>query len=421
MTSNPHVLIALLGKNPREARYVIQDDDTRKERRHLFCFMALEEYFRECGEPVNELIILGTPSSHWHILGKTFLGREDGDEALQTLEQKCSKNGITQTDLNTLQEQLNSNRRNDRPSVQLRCISYAGSTEEQRDLLHLLEHLTPENGRVTFDLTHSLRHLSMLGMLAATALRRLKNIRMEVYFGAFEMSCLEEWDGRSPVLRLSAFEDMSALQEALASFEQYGDYGVLASIFDRLDASDLAEKLRKASFAEHLGNFDEAARHIKAAQEALGRLSAQHPLAFLVEKLRERLTWPEQAGDLYARQRNRALFALKKNDFMRAALWGTEAFKTRLMIGMGQDPSDTAQRRGVRLNNNASFNAAGLANEHNLFKKLYALRNRLGHMHLAEQNQQDAIEQAVDQALEDPARCHSFLEECLQQLLPERP
>src|SRR5690606_18682271 len=104
-----------------------------------------------------------------------------------------------------------------------------------------------------------------------------------------------------------------------------------------------------------------------------------------------------------------ALSALQREDFLRASLYGFEAFITRLTKASA-NPGD--------LNNWEARNQAKSDYEWRKPKDSFAWYRRLRNTRnvLAHGNQ--AQEQSVQQALDSPQRLRQLLKECFDKLLP---
>jgi hypothetical protein len=114
------------------------------------------------------------------------------------------------------------------PGLQVAPIvtGYANDEDGQRKLIELISGHVSDGGRLTVDATHGLRHLSLLGVFSAMALRRLKNADIEgIYYGALDRSePSASGQYRTPVWRLDGLPIIADWLAALAAFDKDGDY-----------------------------------------------------------------------------------------------------------------------------------------------------------------------------------------------------
>lgn len=82
----------------------------------------------------------------------------------------------------------------------------------------------PEGERVIFDITHGLRSLPMLGFLALSYLRVVRNITIEkVYYGALELTPKGGEKPLTPVVDLTPLVNLLDWAQAAKRFQDTGD------------------------------------------------------------------------------------------------------------------------------------------------------------------------------------------------------
>lgn len=326
-----HTLVTFLGKGRdntqtgyRKATYRFPDGSQRET---PFFGLALAEYL----QPDN-IVILGTCGSQWGVLVENFAtGNEEEDARLRLMaaEEKAQVNQELLDELTPLL--CRAVGRNVIP----RLIPYGRDDGEQYAILGQIAAAVPK-GAVSFDLTHGFRHLGMVGFLSAFLLERIGRLEVRgLWYGALDMT----ENGLTPVIRLDGLSAVQRWIDALDHFDATGDYGV----FERLlvadgVAEDKARCLKEAAFHERTSNLSDARRKINTFLPVLDQ-----PLAgasgLFQDKLRQRLAWAKE-NDLAANQRKLAYQYLNRGDYLRAAIFGLEAFITRECEKRNYDPND---------------------------------------------------------------------------------
>jgi len=370
-------LVTFLGKaqaDPktgyRRARYRFPDGAVAET---PFFGLALR---RQIG--ARRLVVLGTAGSMWDILVEHVAAGSAGslEEARLELVEAAERQIVDSTHLERLRPLLEEGLG---CACELVLIPYGRSPQEQEMVLDELEEAVgPSEREVHFDLTHGLRHLAMLGLVAARLLEVLRRgLSVEaVWYGAFE---LRGEDDVVPVLRLDGLVRLQEWIEAWRRFDDDGDYAVFADLIE-LEGGDaeLAEGLRRAAYFESVLNLPDARRRLL---QVLERLERPLPGAgrLFTGRLRERLAWARQ-GDLYQHQRRLAALHLAKGDYLRAAVLINEAVLTRWMAERGEgDVHQQPDRESARKRMLEEMGEARRDAEHEDFRTLEALRNALAH------------------------------------------
>ncbi len=276
-----HILVALLGAHLSEATYVFQDSGEVVKAR--YCALALLEHLKTRSTLPHRLVVLGTPGSCWDTLIEVLHDhsgvRENVCPDIQTLAVKLETRGkkpdrpLQQKDLDAWESWVNEHAAPPGVRVEFRLVDYAVTPEAQRAFIQTIDTLVRGAGRISFDLTHSLRHLATLALLAALIIRKHRDIATSVYYGAFEIS--QQNEGLSPVIRLDGLLDMLDFLAALAAYDKDGDYAVFAPLLEEKGAKKQAAQLREASYKEYAGDFSGAVQIIQQLR--------QHPLPLAPE------------------------------------------------------------------------------------------------------------------------------------------
>ena len=399
-------LVSLLGRaraHPdtgyRTATYRFPGGD---ERTGPFFGLLLAEHL-----DAERLVILGTAGSMWDVLVEHLARHEpsrDEDERL-ALYEAAQAQAVTEEHLARLQPLVEAalGRR-----VDLLLIPYARDLDEQEDLLDRLAETVRGEREIHFDVTHGLRHLPMLALVAAHLLETLdRNLAVEeIWYGALDLT----EDGRTPVLRLQGLMRLLAWSEAWRRYEDDGDYGVLADLLEQEGvASDRVTALRRAAHFERILDLPDARR---ALQGFLPALEAPLPGAarLFARRLRERLDWVRH-GDLYAHQRKLAFMHLGKGDYLRAAILAVEAVLTRWMSERGEgDPNHYEDRQRARKALREELMDARRDDLWNDYRTLEYLRNALAHAAAPPSRR-------VAELLQNPERLNRELQRILSRLL----
>ena len=401
-------LVSLLGRaraHPdtgyRTATYRFPDGD---ERTGPFFGLLLAEHLG-----AERLVILGTAGSMWDVLvehlARTEPGRDE-DERL-ALYEAAQAQVVTEEHLARLQPLVEGalGRR-----VDLLLIPYARDLDEQEDLLDRLADTVRDDHTIHFDVTHGLRHLPMLSLVAAHLLETL-NDRLsveEIWYGALDLT----ENGLTPVLRLQGLMRLQAWIEAWRRYEDDGDYGVIADLLEQEGVDpDRVTALRRAAHFERILDLPDARRHLQHFLPVLER-PLPGPARLFARRLRERLDWVRR-GDLYAHQRKLAFMHLGKGDYLRAAILAVEAVLTRWMSQRGEgDPNQYEDRQRAREALRQELLDARRDDIWDDYRTLEHLRNALAHA-----SAPPAHNRRLRQLLQNPERLDRELQRLISRLL----
>lgn len=275
----------------------------------------------------DEIIVLGTKGSMWDNL---FMQIEDFvddyPEDILTLTEQAQQDNVSEELLDKL-----ANIAAKKLGISYRCelIPYAATENEQIQLIEQITELFNENDTATLDVTHGLRHLPLLIQQVAQLLPLIKKVSINgVYYGALDLT----QDNKTPVMRLDGLQLINHWDTA---FELYNETGNIAAFCPVLEKSGvnqaIIKHLRSAAFFEQTHRTKEAKREVQAFLGLTNKNQADLPAVFklFLSKLKIQLNWINNNS---WQQRNQlALQALKNGNYLRASLFGYEAFVRRLI------------------------------------------------------------------------------------------
>ena len=313
-------LISFLGKSAssaqtgyRTANYVFEPGF---EREVPFFGMALLDYLKP-----QKLILAGTAGSMWDVF---FDHQHTDDDGLLALMEAVPQQAVT-AEMLAIHEQ----RLTEKLGIPVQCllISYARDEAEQTAILTDLAGAIGKGERIVLDVTHGFRHLPMLALVAARYLQHVRGVQVqEVYYGAAEMT--DPSSKQTPVLRLGAMLHMLDWVEALAVYENSGNYGVFASLLqqDGMQA-DRANMLAQAAYFERNSNPVQAKQNLSGAHAHVRE--HQGPMGNLFrDTLTEHIGWFRQ-GSRADWELALADRYLARQDYLRTITYLCEAYISR--------------------------------------------------------------------------------------------
>jgi CRISPR-associated Csx2 family protein len=397
----------------REANYDLGEQKLRPE--GLFG-LALLGHMIETGRTPDTLAILGTPGSSWgRLMARVIPGATDTELAM--LDDKSRASQVADDDLSAwaprLTDAIRARFKARKLNVETTVTGYASDELGQRRLIEHIAGHVPQGGLLTVDATHGLRHLPLLAVFSAMALRRLKNVTVDgIYYGALDRS---EKNAAgvlaTPVWQLDGLPLIADWLAAMSAFDKDGDYGVFAPLLELAGVDKkLAGNLSDAAFAELIGNFDDAQSRLTNFRKSF----ESKPLSGVAELFRDellaRISWITDSN-IYARQRRLAFGALERGDAVRAATWGFEAFVSRL----ASNPLSEAHRKAAIKD---YFKATSTDVHIGKAEGLREMRNRVAHASYAAQPY-DAVCTDVARLMAKRETCLEALRDYLTTLLPE--
>lgn len=395
-----HTLVSFLGRTPRDSNgyrrmtYRLPDGSTEET---AFIGYGLRRWLK-----ADHLVVLGTTGSMWDHLFERDLVLQGHDDQRLALIEAVDDQVVTQQQLDQLAPLLTEALG---CRVTLCLIPEALVPQEQAELLQTLAAASADAARLSIDVTHGFRHLPMLALMATLYLR---SARPQLQIAGLWYGALRPGEKRSDVVDLSGLLHFADWLSALQRHDWLGDYGAIASLIEDREVGAL---LQQAAFKESIHQGQQARGLLRQARERLRQQPLQGPGALFQPLLEQRTGWVD-GQHLYQRQRAQALNALERNDFLRASLYGLEAFITRLT----KESADPGQLNNWAAREKAKedYEWRKPSDTYSWYKSLRNTRNVLAHGNQAQ-------EQAVQQALDSPDRLRQLLAECLNKLLPAEP
>ena len=334
-----HTLVTMLGRGRasgtigyRQTVYRLPNGSTDET---AFFGLALGRYL----DP-DVMVVFGTRGSQWSVLVEHLAADEGDQESRLRLMDAEIAEAVEQPLLDGLAATLSGAVG---CRVVPRLIPFGQSAGEQYDILAAVADAVPD-GEVSIDLTHGFRHLGMVGFLSAYMLERVRTLAVrDLWYGALDMTR----DGVTPVLRLDGLVRVRRWVEALDRFDATGDYGVFAPLLTEDGApADKTDSLKRAAFYERTSNVWDAARQIRTFLPLLEeRLAGASGL--FQRRLADRLEWASRA-DVQSKQRELAHEYLRRQDYLRATIFGLEACITRMCEEGGGDPVSREVREKMK-------------------------------------------------------------------------
>ena len=359
-------LITFLGRVPknekgyRKTRYAF-DDGSETDDISFIGWSLIERLKPE------HVVILGTSGSMWdHLLDSIAL--EISDELHLTLLEQVENKSVTQELLDQLQTGFAQKLGID---CHLAIIPYGKNMDEQIRIMEIMAHYVRENESVSLDVTHGFRHLPMLGLISAQYLQRLKDARINgIYYGMYDPDL-----GKGEVYNLQGLLQLNNWVFALSQFDKDGDYGVFSKPLREDDFPDHGIKaLERAAYYERIFNVSKARQQLTTFKQALGDGLPGAGKLFTLP-LKERVDWAN-AASLLTHQRKLAHFYLSNGDFVRAAVFGVEAFITSL-LHQGEAEYDYKVRNAAE--DDFRKQGRGMPSTRDDYEYLKAVRNALAH------------------------------------------
>lgn len=397
-----HVLVSFLGRTPRnedgyrQTTYRLPDGATEQAAYLGYC---LQRWQRP-----DRLVILGTTGSMWDHLFERDMALKGHDDERVALMDAVKSEAVEQAQLDALGPLLAASLDCE---VALRIIPKALVEGEQVVLLQTLAQATDGAARLSIDVTHAYRHLPMIALTAALYLRAARpELAIEgLWYGAYR----PETD-TAEVCNLSGLLNITDWIEALQRHDWLGDYGAVAELI-KADHAAVAGDLRQAAFCESIHQSHKARKLLTKARSRLHQNPLNGPGKLFQPLMEERMRWIDR-NQPYQRQRDNALAALRRNDLLRAALYGFEAFITKLT--QQQEGSEQAENETARQRATDSYRRHRPPKTFEAYDRLRDIRNALAH------GDRRPERPDVQQALGSHEKLYRLIDDCLRRLLPEQ-
>lgn len=295
-------------------------------------------------------------------------------------------------------------------------IKDGANEQEIWEIFDVIAGEVPENAELYIDVTHGLRHLPMLLLMAASYLRAARNVVIKsISYAAFDLG---KRDSKGTVLECDVFELLPFVElfdwaSATRMFQETGDASRLALLLRNKSTSlnsdageqirSVAQQLDDVSLALEVARPEEAMQRARDITSALDASAAQiqayaKPFALLrglISKAFERIKpRDDSSGDRLRRQRNLIDWYFERGRIALAVILTREWIVSSQMRREGIQDIDNQKERD-RIAENLNKEPAKGAPEaehrrHNLWIKLRDIRNQIAHAAQATQSQQEA-------------------------------
>lgn len=403
-----HTLVSFLGRTRRPAqgyeRVAYRFPDGTRQSDIAFIGHGIAAHTHP-----DRLVILGTAGSMWDQLLADYPSAQLSEESDLALPDSVDRQATSAEQLEELAQALT--QAADREVV-LRLIPETPGMDETWQILHTLADVTAEADRLTLDITHGFRHLPMVALMAALYRQTLApDLEVDGLWYAQLAPGGQEADMHNIAGILALADWMEAIQRGRTT----GDLSAVANLL-QADAPQIADDLAQGSFLETVHQGQHARSRYRRVRQALRETELPGPGGVFQPLLEAQTAWVE-GQRLHLRQAEHARNALARQDYLRAALYGYEAFITQQV-----HKSAGAQQVGGREQREAAKdafiqNCQGRSREIpecQAFHQLRELRNALAHG-----DQPGHAD--VQSALSSPQALHDLLHRILDQLLPRSP
>jgi len=306
------------------------------------------------------------------------------------------------------------------------------NSEEVWQIFDVIAKVVPENAQLYIDITHGLRHLPMLLVMAAAYLRAAKNVTIRsISYGAFELGKRDPNDERivveCDVFELLPFVELFDWASAAKMFQETGNASQLAYLLrstgERLgeeareQINSVAQQLDEVNLALEVARPEEAmqkahsvtqaikasAERIQAYAKPFGLLkglleSAFEPISLLCPgSIVDRLQGQRKLIDWYFERGRIALATILTREWMISSEMRRRGEQEIFQHGRRQAIAD-------QLSQNPPADASeGDRRRHNLWIMLRDVRNQIAHAAQSDQQRQPAshIKQEFERILQE--------------------
>jgi len=293
-------------------------------------------------------------------------------------------------------------------------------SEEIWQIFDVIAGVVPENAQLYIDITHGLRHLPMLLVMAAAYLRAAKNVTIRsISYGAFDLRRTNsDGDVECDVFELLPFVELFDWASAAKMFQETGNASQLAyllrstgarlgeeareqinSVAQQLDEVNLA--LEVARPEEAMQKADSVTQAIEASAERIQTYAKPFGLLKgLLEGAFRRISLPRlgSIGDRLRVQRELIAWYFERGRIALATILTREWMISSEMRRRGeQEIFQHGRRQAIadQLSQNPPADASeGDRRRHNLWIMLRDVRNQIAHAAQSEQPQQPESKRA---------------------------
>jgi len=333
------VLMTFLGRAPKnEGRYrtTRYDFDGRELPPVAFVGWQLGRELK-----VERMLVLGTAGSMWDHLFETDIDLGALYEAERVaLMEAVARKSVTAELLAPLIDSISQARG---CHVELLLIPDATDFAGQIALVKQLADHVHERERVHLDVTHGMRHLPMVALMAMLHLRLVKQIEL----GSVLYSEYNPDTDRGSIHDLGGLLHIADWFAALTTFRKDGDYGVLAPLLER-DGLPLSagRALRSAAFFERVLDSGQARGQLRRLREPLSLMQSGLSQLFR-DTLMDELAWVN-AQNHHERQFLQARHCVDAGDYLRAVVFAFEATISKCALALCGSPDNVNDREFAR-------------------------------------------------------------------------
>ncbi|MFC6619298.1 TIGR02221 family CRISPR-associated protein [Deinococcus radiophilus] len=181
-------------------------------------------------------------------------------------------------------------------------------------LFQVIAETIPASSRVIFDITHGLRSLPMLGFLALSYLRVVKDIQVErVLYGALELTPREE-GALTPVIDLTPLVMLLDWAQASEEFLRTGDARPMTALMDNQNMESLAPLRRPLEDVSAALAFQRPAQTAQMAEQLRKELQKakkadlEHPVVTLMlDHIEDRFAGIAHGSDAFSARHEQVL------------------------------------------------------------------------------------------------------------------
>jgi CRISPR-associated Csx2 family protein len=284
------VLVSFVGSGklaPARYRFGDRAIDIRSGR---FFTVPLLKHLKERSRKIDRLVLCGTDTSGWRSI-VDLIAEPEADP----------KDGLSNSPIDSreLADICCAVSRQLKLPVQAEIIPYGTSRREQIGFISKIAEMVLQSDQVHFDVTHALRHLPLLTLFAALAIRTIKGAKIGgIWYGAFELRN-QDAAGAAPVLNLNGLLSIVDWIISTNIFERTGDVSVFGPLIDDESNLGLSHALRTAAFRQRTAGPDSARSDVLDALEKLTEVD--DGVAYLFRPaIEEQFSWvndPLRAND----------------------------------------------------------------------------------------------------------------------------
>lgn len=364
------VMISFLGRSPKkDGNYRVTKYYINKEEQTPTAYVGylLREYYKP-----QKFVVLGTSGSMWdNLFDKVSNLKEHEENLLLSLVEAVEHKNVNQKQLDELTPLLSEELKCE---VELKITPSAFNQSEQLQILQAIAGAAIGAEKLILDITHGYRHLPMLAYTAILYLQSIQpNLQVEhILYGEFDHDT-----GKGEVLDLVGLLEINKWSNAIRHSEATGDYSAVSAL---LDDKEMGDWLSEASYQESIHRGVQARSPLKKVRKKIAKEPLVGPASLFQPLLIERTDWVDE-NRLYQRQRTQAFRSLERHDYLRAALYGFEAFLTRKIqdaddsIAGTEGPYEQRKKVTDSLNNRKYKNTE----EGKSYYRLRNIRNTLAH------------------------------------------